>query len=74
MRLALNALKIALDEAATQYRLLQKRLLTLFKDPKPVSMEQLSALLEGCYHQVGKPVFVPVFVPRELDAPHCPCY
>eukprot|EP00730_Choanoeca_flexa_P006011 TRINITY_DN12067_c0_g1_i1.p1 TRINITY_DN12067_c0_g1~~TRINITY_DN12067_c0_g1_i1.p1 ORF type:complete len:803 (+),score=172.33 TRINITY_DN12067_c0_g1_i1:961-3369(+) len=52
VRLALNALKTALDEAATQYRLLQKRLLTLFKDTKPVAMDQFTALLEGCYHQL----------------------
>ncbi|EDQ87816.1 uncharacterized protein MONBRDRAFT_33174 [Monosiga brevicollis MX1] len=51
MRNAIRALRVALDEAATQYRLLQKRLLARFKDPSPSNIDQFTALLEGSYQQ-----------------------
>jgi hypothetical protein len=53
VRLSMQALRIALDETANQYRLLQKRLLAKFKDPNPTPIDQFTSLLEGAYQQVG---------------------
>jgi Bardet-Biedl syndrome 9 protein len=41
-----------LEERANQYRVIQKRILTRFKDKTPASLQNLDALLDSSYVQV----------------------
>lgn len=42
-----------LNQRASQFRAIQRRLLTRFKDKTPSPLANLDTLLEGTYRQVG---------------------
>ena len=44
--------KELLSQRASQFRAIQRRLLTRFKDKTPAPLANLDTLLEGTYHQV----------------------
>lgn len=45
--------KEVLEQRAQQFRMIQKRLLTKFKDKTPSPLQNLDTLLEGTFRQVG---------------------
>jgi len=53
VRLAMENYKDLLQQRAHQFRVIQKRLLTRFKDKTPSPLQHLDTLLEGTYKQVG---------------------
>ena len=52
VRLAMENYKQLLQQRAHQFRVIQKRLLTRFKDKTPSPLQHLDTLLEGTYKQV----------------------
>ena len=52
VRLAMENYKELLQQRAHQFRVIQKRLLTRFKDKTPSPLQHLDTLLEGTYKQV----------------------
>jgi len=42
-----------LDEHVTQFRVVQKRILILFKDKTPTSLKNLDTLLDSSYRQAS---------------------
>lgn len=47
-----------LSERAVQFRAIQRRLLTRFKDKTPAPLQHLDTLLDGTYKQVSISVIV----------------
>lgn len=52
MRLESERIQQLLSERATQFRAVQKRLLTKYKDKTPTPLENFDMLLEGTYQQI----------------------
>jgi Bardet-Biedl syndrome 9 protein len=46
-----------LSQRSAQFRSIQRRLLTRFKDKTPAPLQNLDTLLEGTYRQVKKGIF-----------------
>ncbi|XP_066916421.1 protein PTHB1-like [Clytia hemisphaerica] len=52
IRLSLESYKNLLQQRAHQFRVIQKRLLTRFKDKTPSPLQHLDTILEGTYKQI----------------------
>lgn len=75
MQLRLNGEKLEelLSERAVQFRAIQRRLLTRFKDKTPAPLQHLDTLLDGTYKQASTmPVVVPLS--RSVDFENQVCF
>ena len=52
LRLSCEHAKEVLEQCCTQFRAIQKRLLTKFKDKSPTSLDNMDALLEATHRQI----------------------
>ena len=53
---------LAVEQHSQQFRAIQKRLLTRFKDKTPSSLQHLDTLLDGTFLQVGVSGKLPLVV------------
>lgn len=53
LRKSLEVMSQNLEQCCVQFRAIQKRLLTKFKDKSPTSLDNMDALLEATYRQIS---------------------